>query len=153
MKTEQLQLLLEAAQNLQLDPSQLKVANPWTLNGATAQSIQAAVSELNPQQAAEWRQEAGEALSLAGAAAQAGLTPISEASHNELMELSTEYQADWKQRRRLEEEAIMRNMHHGMEAMRKQREAATKQFSRKDRIHAGGTIGSQLPTDHYRSQG
>jgi len=154
MNTEQLQLLLDAAQKLELDPSQLKVANPWTLSGPTAQSVQTAISELNPKQAAEWRQEAGETLSLAGAAAEAGLTPMSEATHNELMELSTEYQADWKQRRRLEEETIMRNMHHGMEEMRKHRERRLRFLGVKgDNKHStGSTIASRLPTDHYREQ-
>ena len=152
MNNEQLQLLLDAAQKLQLDPSQLKVANPWTLNGSTAESIQNAVSDLNPQQAAIWRKEAGESLSLAGAAFEAGLAPLTASAHDELMELSPNYQAEYKQRRRAEEEQMMRNLHHGAEKLKEKRERELRWRGgvRPSIGFTGSTVASRLPTDHYK---
>ena len=153
MKNDQLQLLLEAAQKLQLDPSQIKVQNPWTMNGSVAESIQTAISELDPKQAAAWRIEAGETLSLAGAAAQAGLAPLTKESHEELMELSADYQADYKQRRRAEEEQMMRNMHHGIEELREARARHMRWLGVKQGdTPTGSTMASRLPTDHYKQE-
>ena len=76
-----------------IDPAGLKPVNPFTQQGPKAQSLQVAVQEINASQAARWRVEAGESVSLAAAAAQAGLTEMSASRtvHEELSQLSADY--------------------------------------------------------------
>ena len=74
-----------------IDPAGLKPVNPFTQQGPKAQSLQVAVQEINASQAARWRVEAGESVSLAAAAAQAGLTEMSRTVHEELSQLSADY--------------------------------------------------------------
>ena len=49
--------------------------------------MQMAVKEINPAQAARWRIEAGNSVSLAAAAAKAGLTDMNRTAHDELPQL------------------------------------------------------------------
>lgn len=93
MNQEEIQLLMEAARVAKLDPSQLKVVNPFSQQGGVAKTMQSAVDQLNPSQAAKWRLEAGESLSLQAAAAQQGITPMTNKTHQELMTLDADYRA------------------------------------------------------------
>jgi hypothetical protein len=91
MTEAELKVLLEAAQSLKLNPGELKAVNPFTMQGRVAESLQMAVQALNPMQAAQWAQEAGQGASLEAAAALAGVIPMTQAAHQNLMETSPEY--------------------------------------------------------------
>jgi hypothetical protein len=91
MTENELKVLLEAAQSLKLNPAELKARNPFTMEGKVAESLQLAVQALDPMQAAQWAQEAGRGASLEAAAALAGVIPMSQAAHQNLMETSPEY--------------------------------------------------------------
>jgi len=100
---------MEAARVAKLDPSQLKVVNPFSQQGGVAKTMQSAVDKLNPAQAAKWRVEAGESLSLQAAAAQQGITEMTHAAHQELMTLDADYRAGHEESTaRLEADALAR---------------------------------------------
>ena len=48
-----------------VDASKIQPDNPFKKNGGTAQMLQAAVSEIDPAQAARWRVGAGQGLAVA----------------------------------------------------------------------------------------
>ena len=130
MTESELKVLLDAASLAKIDPSRLKPVNPWSQQGPTAQSLQVAVQEISATQAARWRNEAGESVSLAAAAAQAGLSPITPAVHNELNELSADYiSGQLEAKARLEAETLDR-MAAAANELAEKREKQQQAFSR-----------------------
>ncbi len=91
MTENELKVLLDAVSLAKIDPAGLKPVNPFTQQGPTAKSLQVAVQEINATQAARWRNEAGESISLAAAAAKAGLVEMSRTVHEELSWLDADY--------------------------------------------------------------
>ena len=91
MNEEQLKALLSAAQTLGINPNDLKAENPWKFAGPRAESIQAAIAQQNPGLAAKWRQESGQKLSLGAIAARDGITTMTNAQHQELLDLCPDY--------------------------------------------------------------
>nr|BDD44913.1 hypothetical protein 5 [bacterium] len=153
MNQKELQLLLDAAQKIGVNPTTLKPVNPFQMKGSVAESIRVAAAEIDPVQSAAWAAEAGVGESLAAAAFKAGLTRKSLAVHEELLANDPAYVEAQSAAATKEEQELLDRMEQGRKALAAKREAATKQFSKHDRVHAGGTIASSLPTDHYRSQG
>ena len=73
MQKDEIQVLLQAAQRLNINPSELKALNPWTQKGPRAEAMQMAVLEVNPAMAAKWRSESGDEISLKTVAYEHGL--------------------------------------------------------------------------------
>ena len=73
MQKDEIQVLLQAAQRLNINPSELKALNPWTQKGPRAEAMQMAVLEVNPAMAAKWRSESGDEMSLKTVAYEHGL--------------------------------------------------------------------------------
>ena len=153
MNETQLQLLLDAAKKIGVSPTSLKPINPYKMKGSMAESMRVAVAEIDPVQSATWAEEAGVGESLAAAAYKAGITGKSLAVHEELLSKDPAYIEQQTKAESAEEQRLLDEMEKGRAALARQREAATKRFSRKDTIVSGGTVADQLPTDHYRSQG
>ena len=59
MTEKEIDVLAQACRAAGIDASKIKPENPFTKNGGTATILQAAVAELHPEQAAEWRVAAG----------------------------------------------------------------------------------------------
>ena len=91
MTNDELQVLLEAAQALNLRPAELKAVNPFTQQGKVAESLQIAAQSVNPLQAAKWAKEAGQEASLEAAAALAGVIEMTADAHKSLMESDPDY--------------------------------------------------------------
>lgn len=84
LTNDQLNLLIRAARSIGLDPAKLKNSNPCLFESSTAQSLQLAVSELDPKAAEEFQRGAGVELSLSDAAALAGMSDWEESTLTEL---------------------------------------------------------------------
>ena len=113
LNEEQLKALLVAAQTLGINPNELKPSNPWEFQGPRAESIQAAVAQQNPAIAAKWRLEAGQSVSLGAAAARAGIGVMTNAQHQELLELDPDYAAGAQEAQSRREAEILASMEEG----------------------------------------
>lgn len=78
--------LIEAAKRAGLSPSQLKLRNPFELEGSVALQMQEALRQVAPAVAERLAQDAGVALSLGAEAALAGLIEWDDATTAELQE-------------------------------------------------------------------
>lgn len=130
MSEKELQLLVNAAQLARLNPSELKPINPFSQQGGKATSMQVAVAELDPAQAARWRVEAGESISLESAAAKAGLTPMSRAAHNELSAIDADYITGQEEAKGRREADLLASLEKGADQLREAREKQQQTFSR-----------------------
>ena len=65
MTSKEIQILHQACIAAGVDASKIQPDNPFKKSGGTAAMLQAAVSEIDPAQAARWRVGAGSGLSLA----------------------------------------------------------------------------------------
>ena len=130
MSEKELQLLVNAAQLARLNPSDLKPINPFSQQGGKATSMQVAVAELDPAQAARWRVEAGESISLESAAAKAGLTPMSRAAHNELSAIDADYITGQEEAKARREADLLASLEKGADQLREAREKQQQTFSR-----------------------
>jgi len=93
MEKQHLDLLIRAAKAAGLNPAELKAANPFDMKGGVAETMQMAVSAIDPVQAARWRSEAGGSASLEAAAAQAGVIEMNRSAHQSLLENDPDYVA------------------------------------------------------------
>ena len=91
MTDTELKTLHQAAIALNLPTTEMSVRNPFEMKGKRAEMIQAAVSQIDPVQAAAWRQAAGGELSLACQMAERGLIEHSSSTKSELWEKSPDY--------------------------------------------------------------
>ena len=64
MTPKQIALLNQACQMAGIDSSKISATNPFKKSGQTPAMLQAAVAEIDPAQAARWRVDAGELLSV-----------------------------------------------------------------------------------------
>ena len=91
MTDNELKVLLAAAQKAKLDPATLKPQNPFRMEGPTAKTMQIAVAEIDPVQAARWRNDAGHTYSLAAAAARSGITEHTAVTKQELRDTDPDF--------------------------------------------------------------
>ena len=133
MDEHQLKILLAAAEQLQLNPDTLQVKNPFLMDGKTAQSIQTAVSAIDPAQAARWRVEAGQSMSLGAAAAKAGLAQMTNRTHEELIQLDPDYLAGAQEAAAVREQKILADMEAEVVKLRERREKLSRAAEQRDR--------------------
>ncbi len=67
------------------------------MQGGVAETMQAAIEATNPIQAARWRGEANPTVRLDVAAAKAGVAPLTNGAHQQLMETDADYAVSVKQ--------------------------------------------------------
>jgi len=91
MTDAELKVLHQAAIKLGIPTTELSVRNPFEMKGRKAEMLQAAISEVDPVQAAAWNRDAGGELSLACQMAERGLIEHSSATKRELWEQSPNY--------------------------------------------------------------
>ena len=97
---------MEAARVAKLDPSQLKVVNPFSQQGGIANSMQSAVDQLNPAKLQSGVLKPGK-LSLQAAAQRD--PEMTNKTHQELMTLDADYRAGHEESTaRLEADALAR---------------------------------------------
>jgi hypothetical protein len=91
MNQQQIELLWRASERAVITAEQrskLKLENPYAYQGPVAEAMQLAVSQLDPMQARVWRDAAGATMSLAAAAASAGLADRTPAIDAELARMN-----------------------------------------------------------------
>jgi len=145
LEEQELKVLLQAAQVARMDPSTLKPKNPWTLQGQTAKTLQLAVSEIDPAQAARWRVEAGETISLASAAAKAGLSPMTQGAHDELSNLDADYIAGQEEAAARRHSQLLDSLEQGANKLAEAREKQQAAFARSaGKNTAGGQFNREF---------
>ena len=110
MQKEEIQVLLKAAERLNINPAELKPLNPWTQKGPRAEAIQMAVLEVDPTMAARWRTASGDELSLASVAYENGLMEGSKEIFDDLRAKSPAFVAMENQRRDEWESKMLKEM-------------------------------------------
>ena len=126
----ELKVLLDAATLAKIPASDLKPVNPFSQQGDRAKAMQIAVQEINASQAARWRVEAGDSVSLAAAAAKAGLTEINRTVHEELSQLDADYITGQQESAARREADLLASLEKGAEELAAVREKQTAQFQR-----------------------
>ena len=150
MNQEQLKCLLDAASAARLDPSTLKPVNPWTQKGNTAETLQMAVQQNFPQMAAQWRVEAGESVSLAAAAAKAGITEMNPSVQKELSALDHDFIVGQQEAAARREADLLASLEQGASDLAAKRE---QQTAAHQRVAGNNTAGSGYNRDFIRRFG
>ena len=82
-----------------IDSSKISPINPFKKSGSNAGMLQAAISEIDPAQAARWRVAAGGLLSVATMAELQGGEELSAAAQSDLWAHDPEFVAEFQQKR------------------------------------------------------
>lgn len=82
-----------------IDSSKISPTNPFEKSGSTAGMLQAAISEIDPAQAARWRVDAGGSLSVATMAELQGGEELSAAAQVNLWNDDPEFIAEFQHKR------------------------------------------------------
>ena len=127
MNPKQVKLLATACKMAGLDASKIKPENPFTKSGLTASLLQASIAELDPQQAAKWRVEAGGGLSVATLAELESLPDgqahlASAAAKQDLWEHDADFVAEHIQQKVTAEQQALAWMDQEADRMRRGRE-------------------------------
>lgn len=151
LTSDDLALLVRAAQAAGVNPARLRAANPWSFEGPKAIAIQAAVAELDPACAERLQTDAGVSLSLGAAAALEGLTEWTP-------ELEREVQIKRPDTyRRMEAEAMEAAVERAFGAWN-QREAEARELAAQYRYNAsalhdaGHHLAARLASQHLEQQ-
>lgn len=147
MTDYELQTLLKAASLAKIPASTLKPLNPWTQQGERAQAMQMAVAEVDAAQAARWRIAAGESISLASAAAKAGLTEMTSSAHEELSQIDADYITGVEEARARREADLLDRMEKETAELAAKREQQTQAFARQS---GNSSRGSHVRDFHRR---
>ena len=110
MQKTEIEVLLQAAKRLNINPSELKALNPWTQKGPRAEAMQMAVLEVNPAMAAKWRSESGDEISLKTVAYEHGLVEGDQQIFDDLRAHSPAFVAQEQQRKTEWEEKMLKEM-------------------------------------------
>ena len=121
-----------------VDPSTLQAVNPFQKTGPKAQAIQIAAEQINPAQAARWRVESGETVSLAAAAAKAGLTEMNRSIHEELQQLDADYITGQQEAAARREADLLASLEKGANDLAEAREKQQAQFNRQSGNNQSG---------------
>jgi len=84
MTPKEIQVLMKACKAAGIDATKIKPENPFSKNGKTADLLQVAVAEIDPQLAAKWRVEAGAGVSIATLTEQQSGLPLSDTAKQDL---------------------------------------------------------------------
>ncbi len=104
---EDVKLLLKACQQIGIDTMPISCSNPHEHSGKVAERIQISAAALDPIRAAKWAQDAGKTASAESVAALMGLTPITQAIHNDLAAVDPKYLASiQEQQQKMEAEQL-----------------------------------------------
>ena len=107
MTPKEIQILHQACVAAGVDASKIQPDNPFKKSGGTAQMLQAAVSEIDPAQAARWRVGAGHGLLLATMAEMQSGQQLSDSAMQDLWDHDSAFVADTiKQRQQAEEQTL-----------------------------------------------
>ena len=110
MQKDEIAVLLQAAKQLNVNPSELKAINPWTQKGPRAEAMQMAVMQINPVMAAKWRSESGDEISLRTVAYEHGLEEGSKEIFDDLRAHSPAFVAQEQERKNAWEEKMLKEM-------------------------------------------
>lgn len=102
MTPKEIQVLAQACRMAGIDATKITPANPFEKSGKTADLIQAAVSELDPGQAAKWRVAAGGGLSVATLAELESGQELSAAARSDLYAHDHHFVADLQKQKAAE---------------------------------------------------
>ena len=139
MNKREIDLLNRACQMTGTDPNTISPENPFSKSGKVAQMLQVACAEIDPEQSARWRVDAGGGLSVATLSEMQSGEQLSQAAMQDLwnhdpafvVDLQRQHQdADQQALKALEEKTAELRMNRAM------REAGGNKWEAKRRIEA-----------------
>ena len=110
MTPKEIQVLYRACQSAGIDASKITPANPFEKSGGTAQLLQAAVSQVDPAQAARWRVSAGGELSIATLAELESGEQLSQQAQKDLWEHDAAFVVDYQKQQQESEAAMFKQL-------------------------------------------
>lgn len=121
MTKKEIELLANACRMAGIDATKISPSNPFEKSGGTAGMLQAAVSELDPEQAAKWRVAAGGSLSLATMAELQSGEPLSEAAQRDLYDHDPAFVVDLQRQQQDAEQQALQALEEQTAALRMKR--------------------------------
>ena len=110
MTPKEIQILHQACVAAGVYPSKIQPDNPFKKSGGTAQMLQAAVAEIDPAQAAKWRTDSGQSLSVATMAELHSGEPLSDKAKQQLWDLDPKFVEDVQKQQVKHEQDILKQM-------------------------------------------
>ena len=158
MTPKEIQVLNQACQMAGIDSSKISPSNPFEKSGGTANLLQAAVSEIDPAQAARWRVAAGGSLSIATLAEMQSGEQLSEKAMEDLWQHDAAFVVDYQKQQQSSEAAMLQKLEDDSAAMRlrnKTREVgnerrAREAIAREDAADQEREVQKQQAADHAR---
>lgn len=122
MTPKEIKVLHQACLAAGVDATKIQPDNPFSKSGGVAQMLQAAVSEIDPAQAARWRVDAGQGLSVATMAEMQGGGESSQAAMQDLWNHDFAFVADKLKEKQQIEENLLAKFEAESDRMRRARE-------------------------------
>lgn len=142
-------MLLDAASVAKIPATDLKPINSYTQTEPKAEAMQMAVADVNPSQAARWRLEAGETISLASAAAKAGLAEMTAGVKQGLTELDPNFITRQAEAKAAWEEKMLEQMNEQAGQLGEAREKQQHYFSRQSGNNTSGADYNRQFMQHF----
>lgn len=152
-KTE-IDLLAKACRMAGIDASTIAPSNPFEKKGGTAAMLQAAVSEIDPVQAAEWRIAAGGGLSIQTLSELQSGQQLSQQAQQDLWLHDPKFVEDVRRQKQSSEERMLKSLEEGAAATRlrnKTREMGSEAAA-KERMKFEDERDAQLKAQREESQ-
>lgn len=122
MTENEIAILQQACKAAGVDSSKIKPENPFTRKGFTATMLQGAVSEIAPDQAAQWRVDAGGSLSVATLSEMQSGEDLSDKAMSDLWLHDPIYVKDKMQEASKSEERVLASLDAKTDQSRRRRE-------------------------------
>ena len=159
MTKQEIQVLYRACQSAGIDASKITPANPFEKSGGTAQLLQAAVSQVDPAQAARWRVSAGGGLSIATLAELESGQQLSQQAQKDLWEHDAAFVVDYQKQQQESEAAMFKQLEEQAAASRLRNKArefggnvdrAREALARQDAADQQRELQKQQSAEHAR---
>ena len=100
------------------DPKTISPENPFSKSGKVAQMLQVAVAEIDPEQSARWRVDAGGGLSVATLSEMQSGEQLSQAAMQDLWQHDPAFVVDVQRQQQTSEERMLKSLEEGAMATR-----------------------------------
>ena len=155
MNKREIDLLNRACQMTGIDSKTISPENPFSKSGKVAQMLQVAVAEIDPEQSARWRVDAGGGLSVATWSEMQSGEQLSQAAMQDLWQHDPAFVVDVQRQQQTSEERMLKSLDEGAAATRlrnKTREMGGNVDRAREALKAEAERDEQLKAQREESQ-
>ena len=137
------------------DPKTISPENPFSKSGKVAQMLQVAVAEIDPEQSARWRVDAGGGLSVATLSEMQSGEQLSQAAMQDLWQHDPAFVVDVQRQQQTAEERMLKSLDEGAAATKlrnKAREFGGNEERAREALKAEAERDEQLKAQREESQ-